>query len=61
MHCITICKEVPETPRAAKCHGYDGYIRVKISVGWEEVKTRQHTTAKLRFKGLKFKNRNKIE
>ena len=34
-------------PRVAKCHGYDGYIRVKIFRGWGKKSKRIHNVTKL--------------
>ena len=33
--------------RVAKCHGYDGYIRVKIFRGWGKKSERTHNVTKL--------------
>ena len=33
--------------RVAKCHGYDGYIRVKISRGWGKKSERTHNMTRL--------------
>ena len=33
--------------RVAKCHGYDGYIRVKIFRGWGKKFERTHNVTKL--------------
>ena len=35
------------TCRVAKCHGYDGYIRVKIFRGWGKKSERTHNVTKL--------------
>ena len=35
------------TYRVAKCHGYDGYIRVKIFAGWGKKSGRAYNLAKL--------------
>ena len=33
---MVLCVEQEGTLRVAKCHGYDGYIRVKILAGWDK-------------------------
>ena len=44
---FTCVSEKIGRPRVAKCHGYDGYIRVKIFRGWGKKSERTHNVPKL--------------
>ena len=39
---------IPVRGRVAKCHGYDGYIRVKIFAGWGKKSGKRCNMAKFR-------------
>ena len=42
-----IYRQTGTSVRVAKCHEYDGYIRVKISRGWGKKSDRIHNMTKL--------------